>query len=127
MEVNDTLEIHRVLSLYGHIVDEREWDRMAELFTADLVFDAQDFGSEVTHGIPALRHLWETTDKHPLAHHATNIVITEAADGTVRVISKGIGVGRKGLVGSVVYRDIVRKEAQGWRIAHRVATRRRAA
>jgi hypothetical protein len=65
--------------------------------------------------------------RHPLAHHATNIVITEAADGTVRVISKGIGVGRKGLVGSVVYRDIVRKEEQGWRIAHRVATRRRAA
>ncbi len=126
MDIADTLAIHQLLALYGHIVDEKEWDRTNELFTEDLLFDASDFGSPVSHGIPALREIWETTDQHPLAHHATNIVISQDADGTVRVLSKGLGIGAKGRVGSVVYRDIVRKQAQGWRIASRIATRRRA-
>lgn len=38
MNVADTLAIHQLLALYGHVVDEREWDRMDELLTADLVF-----------------------------------------------------------------------------------------
>ena len=58
---------------------------------------------------------------HPLAHHATNIVVSEDADGTVRVLSKGIGVGVNGRVGSVIYRDVVVKTADGWRLAHRRA------
>lgn len=126
METADILAIHQLLGLYGHIIDEREWDRMDELFTPDVVFDARDFNNDVVRGIPALRRIWETTDQHPLAHHATNIVVTQDADGTTRVLSKGIGVGRKGKVGSVTYRDIVRREAGGWRIAHRIATLRRA-
>lgn len=126
MDVADTLSIHQLLALYGHVVDERDWDRMDDLFTADLVFDASDFGSEVAYGIAALRHVWETTDQHPLAHHATNIVISQGPDGVVHVLSKGIGIGAKGRAGSVVYRDIVRKEADGWRIARRLATLRRA-
>lgn len=128
IDVADIIAIQQLLSLYGHLVDEKEWDRLDELFTDDLVFDATDFGSPVTRGITGpegIRHSWMTTDQHPLAHHATNVVVTRDEDGTMRVLSKGIGVGGKGRVGSVVYRDIVRKEAKGWRIAHRVATRRR--
>lgn len=125
MDTADILAIHQLLGLYGHIIDDREWDRMDELFTEDLIFDAADFGGEPMRGIPALREVWETTDQHPLAHHATNIVVTQDVDGTVRVLSKGIGVGRKGKVGSVTYRDVARKEAGGWRIAHRIATLRR--
>lgn len=125
METADILAIQQLLGLYGHIIDEREWNRMDELFTNDLVYDASDFGSEICHGIPALRKIWETTDHHPLAHHATNIVVTSDADGVVRVLSKGIGVGRKGKVGSVTYRDVVRKDASGWRIARRIAMLRR--
>ena len=121
MDVTDKLEIHELLGLYGHIIDAEEWDRMDELFTEDLVFDASSFGGEPHHGIPALRKEWETTSMHPLAHHATNIVVSQDEDGTVRVLSKGIGVGRKGRVGSVTYRDIVRKDGGRWKIARRVA------
>jgi hypothetical protein len=46
-------------------------------------------------------------------------VVSEDADGTVRVLSKGLGVGRNGRVGSVTYRDIVRRTAAGWRFAAR--------
>jgi hypothetical protein len=62
-------------------------------------------------------------DRHPLAHHATNILI-EVVDGEITVLSKGIGMYRD-LVGSTVYRDRLRKTPQGWRIARRVAAKRR--
>jgi hypothetical protein len=62
---------------------------------------------------------------HPLAHHATNILVSEDPDGTVRVVSKGLGVGVNGRVGSVVYRDVVEKTAAGWRFLSRTAQLRR--
>src|SRR5437588_1135526 len=99
---------------------------MGEVFTDDLVYDASDFDQPVTRGIDALRDLWTRPDApHPLAHHATNIVVTENADGTVGVLSKGLGVGYRGRVGSATYRDVVRHTPDGWRLAHRVATLRR--
>jgi hypothetical protein len=63
--------------------------------------------------------------RHPLAHHTTNVVITEQPDGTATIVSKGIGVGRKGRVGSVTYNDIAVHTDQGWRLAKRVVTLRR--
>jgi hypothetical protein len=122
----DTLAIHELLALYGHIIDEREWSRVGELFTARTVYDMSEFGLEVVHGAQAIGELWRRPDAmHPLAHHASNIIVSEDADGTVRVLSKGLGVGRNGRVGSVVYRDVVERTAAGWRFATRTAHLRR--
>ena len=72
------------------------------------------------------RELWSRPDAmHPLAHHATNIVVSTDADGTVRVLSKGLGVGPNGRVGSVVYHDVVERTQAGWRLAARSAVLRR--
>lgn len=126
MNVAEILAIHQLIALYGHVIDEREWDRLGELFTDDLVFDTTAFeGGAVVSGLETLKADWMQPDKrHPLAHHATNIVITELAGDTAQVLSKGIGVGRKGRVGSVTYRDVIRKGPGGWRIAHRIASLR---
>jgi len=43
----------------------------------------------------------------------------------VRAVSKGLGVGPQGRVGSVVYRDILERTPQGWRFAERTAQLRR--
>jgi hypothetical protein len=43
----------------------------------------------------------------------------------VRVLSKGLGVGPNGRVGSVVYRDVVERTPQGWRFVSRTAQLRR--
>jgi hypothetical protein len=119
-ETGDILAIHQLLALYGHIIDEREWGRVGELFTAAAVYDMSEFGLGVVHGATAIRDLWSRPDAlHPLAHHATNIVVSEDPDGTVRVLSKGLGVGTDGRVGSVVYRDVVERTPQGWRFASR--------
>jgi hypothetical protein len=100
--------------------------RVDELFTADCTYDMTQFGLEVVHGATAVRGLWAAPDAmHPLAHHATNIIVSEDPDGTVRVLSKGLGVGPNGRVGSVVYRDIVTRAGGGWRFASRVGELRR--
>jgi hypothetical protein len=79
-----------------------------------------------TRSLAELVTLW-TSDaaQHPLAHHATNIVVSEDAAGTVRVRSKGIGVGDGGRVGSVVYHDLAVRTPGGWRLSHRRVELRR--
>jgi hypothetical protein len=123
LSAEDRLAIHELMGLYGLVIDEREWHRAGELFTDDVRYDMSELGLGVLQGKAAVLHLWTTReDLHPVAHHATNIVVTAGADrDTASVISKGLGVGRKGRVGSVTYRDIVRRTPDGWRIASRHA------
>ena len=126
IDVADRLAIHELFALYGHIIDERHWSEMELVFTDDVTYDATDFGHEITTSLDALRTHWMSDlSMHPLAHHATNIVISEDPDGTVRALSKAIGVGVKGRVGSGVYRDIVVKTDAGWRLKYRRAELRR--
>ncbi|MFM7707158.1 MAG: nuclear transport factor 2 family protein [Gammaproteobacteria bacterium] len=123
LTTDDRLAIHELIGLYGLEIDEREWHRADELFTDDVRYDMSELGLGVLQGKAAVLDLWTTREElHPVAHHATNIVVTAGEDpDTARVISKGLGVGRKGRVGSVTYRDIVRRTVAGWRIASRHA------
>lgn len=120
---SDIIEIQQLLAEYGNIIDEREWDRVPELFTDDAVYDTSDFGGGgVLHGPGEIRDYWENVSRHPLAHHITNVVVREDDDGTVRVFSKILGVGHRNKAGSATYRDVVQRTDAGWKIAHRIAT-----
>lgn len=121
----DVLAVYDLLGRYGHLIDERAYERLVEVFTEDCVYDATDFGGEVLHGSAAVVEQMRTSDSHPLAHHATNILVAANPDGTLAVLSKGIGVGPRGRVGSVVYEDTARRTAAGWRLAARRAVLRR--
>lgn len=121
----DYVEIQQLYALYGHIADQAEWSRMDELFTEDVQFDGTDFGGELYTSLERLHASWSTTDAHPLAHHATNVLITKAEADSVEIMSKGISVLRDGRVISIVYCDTVVRRAQGWRFARRDARRRR--
>jgi 3-phenylpropionate/cinnamic acid dioxygenase small subunit len=121
----DIIEIHHLLAEYGNIIDERDWDRVSELFTDDAEYDLSDFGSGVFRGAAAIRAFWEHSARHPLAHHVTNVVVREGPDGSVHAFSKIIAVGHRNKAGSATYRDELRKTEWGWRIARRVATPRR--
>jgi 3-phenylpropionate/cinnamic acid dioxygenase small subunit len=125
LTVEDIQKIHQVIALYGHIIDEREYSRIHELFTDQTIYDTRDFDGAVRIGSAAIKDAWVTWIDHPLAHHATNILVTEDSDGTIRAVSKGIGVRSNGVVGSTVYRDVFQRTAGGWRIVERVASRRR--
>jgi 3-phenylpropionate/cinnamic acid dioxygenase small subunit len=126
LSVEDRLAVHELVSLHGHLMDSGEFDRMDELFCADIVYDVSAFGLGELRGSEAISEAsLAVGDANPVGHHVTNICVTEDPDGTVRVRSKGIGVSATGSVGSVVYEDVVRRETAGWRIAYRKVIPRR--
>jgi 3-phenylpropionate/cinnamic acid dioxygenase small subunit len=118
----DRLAIHDVIVLHGHVADDRDWDRLGELFTDDAILDLEDFGYGTLHGLPALRDLSRASqdDKgQPLGHHVTNIIVTGRDGETARARSKALAVMPDGTSGTAVYEDILRREAHGWRISRR--------
>jgi hypothetical protein len=122
----DRLEIHELVNLYGHIVDDRQWGRVVELFTDDALFDASGADGIVVTGWRAIAEHWaDPATRHPLAHHATNIVIGARDGESVAVTFKGLGVGYRGRVGSLVYRAAVVPGPDGWRFARLSAYLRR--
>lgn len=114
----DRLAIHELISLYGHLIDQRQFSRLGEIFTHDAVFDLSGYGGSCYQGLPAIQAMMLASEEHPIAHHATNVVVL-AREEDVGVISKGIGVGAGGRVGSVTYRDCLSLTEQGWRIHER--------
>ena len=126
LTAEDRSAIAELISLHGHLFDEGELDRLDELFTADVVYDARDFGQEPLRGIDAIRAAaLELGGANPIAHHVTNIVITEVDDETASARSKGLGVMEGGTLGSVTYVDSLRRGADGWRISNRKVLARR--
>ncbi len=123
--VSDRMAIHELLALYGHVIDDREFHRLSDIFTVSANFDLSHYGGANYSGIDAIIKMMEDSTEHPLAHHASNIVIKVENDA-VSVISKGIGVGYRGRVGSVVYRDKLSNIDGQWRISERCVELRRA-
>jgi hypothetical protein len=126
LEPMDYLQIQNVLNLYPHIIDDAaNYGRVAEVFTEDGLFHAGDLGSY--RGLPAMIEYWSHSPLRKkaleanqlLAHNVTNIVITQDPDGTVRCLSRCIGIAKDGRASIAVYHDIMRRTLHGWRIAER--------
>ncbi|MFJ9243380.1 nuclear transport factor 2 family protein [Streptomyces sp. NPDC101776] len=126
LPLEDRLAITELIALHGHVFDEGELDRAAEVFTPDVEYDLTDFGRGTLTGLP---QLVEATlalgTANPVAHHVTNVVIEEPTEGQVRVRSKGLGIGTDGSCGSVTYVDTVVRVGPGWRISRRKVSARR--
>ncbi|MBK3577162.1 nuclear transport factor 2 family protein [Streptomyces sp. MBT65] len=126
LPLEDRLAITELIALHGHLVDEGELDRATEVFTPDVEYDLTDFGRGTLTG---LRQLVDASvalgAANPVAHHVTNVVIEEPAEGQVRVRSKGLGIRTDGSCGSVTYVDTVVRIGTGWRIARRKVSVRR--
>lgn len=128
LSVEDRLDIHELLSLHGHLMDEGGFDRLDELFTPDFVYDVSLLGGGELRGAADLEAAARTLgDANPLGHHVTNVIVQAGSEpdrATVR--SKGIGVLADGTTGSVSYEDVVTKNDNGWRIhRRRVVPRKR--
>jgi 3-phenylpropionate/cinnamic acid dioxygenase small subunit len=125
----DRLAIHDVIALHGHVADDRDWDRLGDLFTNDAVLDLEDFGYGTLHGLQAIKDLSRGSqdDKgQPLGHHATNIVVVGPDGDGVRVRSKALAVMADGTSGTAVYEDTVHRGDHGWRISRRKVVARAA-
>jgi hypothetical protein len=127
LALEDRLAVAELIAMHGHLVDAGELDRTHEVFTADVVYDLSDFGQGELVGLAALKEAALALGAgNPVAHHVTNVVVEEVADGRVRALSKGLGVMANGSCGSVAYEDtVVRVDTGGWRISRRRLLARR--
>ena len=126
LTAEDRTAITDLINRHGHLSDSGELDRMHELFTADVVYDVTDLGGGVLTGLAVLRDAALALGRgNPVAHHVTNIVLTEPADDLVHALSKGIGINADGTIGSVTYEDTIVRSDSGWRISHRTVRARR--
>ncbi|WP_043665849.1 nuclear transport factor 2 family protein [Streptomyces xylophagus] len=124
--LEDRLAITELIALHGHLADEGELDRMAEVFTPDVEYDLTDFGQGTVTGLAELVDASLALGAgNPVAHHVTNVVIEELAEGGARVRSKGLGIKADGSCGSVTYVDTVVRVGASWRIGHRRVSARR--
>lgn len=120
LSVEDRLSIHELLSLHGHLADDRRSDDLHLLLTADASYDITAYDLGVVTGLDALTRLFsQRPGNQPVGHHVTNVLVTEEGDGTVAVRSKGLAVMADGTAGTVTYQDVVVQTPDGWRIAHR--------
>ena len=124
LSAEDTIALHQLVARYAHIVDDAEFERLAEIFTIDVELDTSAFGNPPLTGIEPLIQSYADA-RHPVAHHVTNVVVTSDADGTVRVRSKVLSLLGGGLSGSGTYDDVAVRTPDGWRISKRVIGLRR--
>lgn len=120
--VADTLALHELLGLYGHLMDARDWQGLDAVFTDDAVIDFTVFGIELMDGLDAVRTVFEVA-RHPLAHHVTNIVVELDGD-RASVHSKLLGVLDDGTAITGDYLDEAVRTLQGWRLSRRVGVAR---
>ncbi|AHH16954.1 SnoaL-like domain-containing protein [Nocardia nova SH22a] len=126
LTAEDRFAITDLINLHGHLTDNGDLDGWPALFADDIVYDVTAMGGEVMIGLDACRAAaLALGDDNPVAHHVTNIVLNEVADGTVRALSKGFGVRTDGTTGSVTYEDTIQRTANGWKITHRIIRPRR--
>ncbi|MEU4235854.1 nuclear transport factor 2 family protein [Actinoplanes sp. NPDC026619] len=126
LTIDDRIAITDLINLHGHLTDRGDFDGLAALFAADVTYDVSALGGGVLAGLAAIREAALTlADRNPVAHHVTNIVLRETADGQVHALSKGLGIMADGSVGSVTYEDTVERTAAGWRVTHRIVRPRR--
>ena len=124
MDLADRIELHELPGRYGDAIDDRDWDRLDEIFTEDAVFDLSDLGEPRLTGLAAIKRYMDQDAQHPRAHLMTNIYVDETADGT-KLFFRIVALLPERVVGTASYYDDVVKTPAGWRVKNRVITRRR--
>lgn len=123
LTTTDRLAIHELVSLHGHLADDRRSADLDLLLTPDASYDVSAYGLGVVQGLPALIELFSSAPgDQPIGHHVTNVIVTADPDldDRAQVRSKGLSVMADGRAGTVVYEDNVVRTADGWRISARV-------
>ena len=118
IDIADRLELHELPGRYGDAIDDRNWDRLRDIFTDDAVFDLTGVGARRLEGIDDIVHFMNIEASHPKTHMMTSIYVDEHEE-TVTMNFRIVALLGKGLVGTASYYDRVVKTDHGWRVQHR--------
>ena len=124
MDLADRLELHELPGRYGDAIDDRDWPRLATIFTDDAVFDLTDLGAPRLEGLARIQQFMDTEAQHPRTHLMTNIYVDETPGGA-QLFFRIVAMLPENKVGTASYYDDVVKTPSGWRVKHRVTTLRR--
>ena len=124
MDPADRLELHELPGRYGDAIDDRDWDRLDQIFTADAVFDLTDLGAPRLEGLAAIKRYMAEDADHPRTHTMTNIYVDETAEGA-KLRFRILALLPERRMGTASYYDDVVKTPEGWRVQNRVLTLRR--
>ena len=124
VDVADRIELHELPGRYGDAIDDRDWARLDGIFTEDAVFDLTDLGGPRLEGLAAIKRFMDEEAQHPRTHLMTNIYVDETPGG-VHLCFRIVALLPDRVVGTASYYDDVVKTPAGWRVKHRVITRRR--
>jgi 3-phenylpropionate/cinnamic acid dioxygenase small subunit len=120
VEPADVIAIHQLYGLYGHVMDDRDWARLPDIFTEDCVFDATALGVPLMEGLEPIAKSTEESPMAPLAHHVTNVFVSGLDGDSATVRAKAIGIYDRGRAFSGDYEDTLVRTDAGWRIRHRL-------
>lgn len=122
LDTHALVAIQQQSARYGHLVDARAFSQLGEIFAPDGAFDVTAYQAGRHEGLAAVITFFERA-QHPLAHHATNLVVWEEG-GVVRARSKYIVPGEGGRTFGGDYEDVWVTTPDGWRIRERIVTAR---
>ena len=124
LTLEDRLDLCEIPGRYGDSIDDRNWDQLRTIFTADAVFDLTGVGSRRLVGIEEIVSFMEEEAAHPRTHMMTNIY-SNATDAGAELRFRIVALLGQGKTGTASYYDQVVKTSDGWRVKHRETTLRR--
>ncbi len=119
VDADTAAQILEVLARYAHVVDNRDWDDAAGVFTADVQVGREP---DAIHGIAGFGDRVGTAPSTH-GHNTTDVLLDARPDGSVRAWSKFFIVRTDGTIGSGDYQDTLAQTADGWRILQRDVSR----
>ena len=128
LTAEDRLDIHDVLTRYGFVVDDRDWAGFASVFTPDAVIDfgggdeAAKSGLAPIVGVEEIVRQYRDVLTHPLQHVIVNHVMDPVSADEVVVCSKALFPVPEDGIFEGLYRDVVVRTPEGWRIKHKSMT-----
>ena len=89
--VETDLAMRRLIARYCHLVDDRDFDQLVDLFTDDGCFKV--LGTDL-HGKPAMRE-WLDTVPDPMFHHVNNVVVSTGSHDRTHALSDCLVGGKR--------------------------------
>lgn len=117
--MTDVEDIQRLIYLYGHVIDDKQWDRLDEIFADDGSFEIE--GTDISvFGLDAIDNFMRSIT-HPLAHYSTNALIdVEDGAGLATAKVKIFAPRADGTSAIGTYDDVIVRTENGWRFRRRL-------
>ena len=115
----ERIELIELLGRYGRLIDARDWDALAAIFTPDAQFDLTPIGGTVLNGLDEIRDYMASRAAHPVAHHITNPHVDRIGHDDVWLSCMLVAVQADGSVASGHYADQAVRYDGGLRIRRR--------